>query len=79
MKLSLVLLVRFGLVLQEVFLFPQLDTTFEPQILYEGGIFNFGYVQIQSMGEEYDVNDGNDKVHLAPPIIHLSLHPNPSL
>lgn len=49
---------------------PQLDTTFEPQILHEeGGIFNFGYVQIQSMGEEYDVNDGNDKVHLVADII----------
>ena len=34
---------------------PQLDTTFEPQILYEeGGIFNFGYVRIQSMGEDDD-------------------------
>lgn len=49
---------------------PQLDSTFEPQILYEkGGIFNFGYVQIQSMGEDDDVNDGNDKVHLVADII----------
>jgi alkaline phosphatase D len=43
---------------------PQLDTTFEPQILYkEGGIFNFGYVRIQSIG------DGNDKPHLVADII----------
>lgn len=49
---------------------PQLDTTFEPQIIYEeGGIFNFDYVQIQSMGEDDDVNDGNDKVHLVADII----------
>ncbi|MFZ0557131.1 MAG: alkaline phosphatase D family protein [Nitrososphaeraceae archaeon] len=50
---------------------PQLDTTFEPQILYEeGGIFNFGYVRIQSMGEDDDdVNDGIDKVHLVSDII----------
>ena len=50
---------------------PQLDTTFEPQILYEeGGIFNFGYIRIQSMGEDDDdVNDGIDKVHLVSDII----------
>ena len=50
---------------------PQLDTTFEPQILYEeGGIFNFGYIRIQSMGEDdNDVNDGIDKVHLVSDII----------
>ena len=45
---------------------PQLDTTFEPQILYEeGGIFNFGYIRIQSMGEDDDdVNDGIEKYTL---------------
>ena len=50
---------------------PQLDTTFEPQILYEeGGIFNFGYIRIQSMGEDDDdVNDGIDKIHLVSDII----------
>ena len=50
---------------------PQLDTTFEPQILYEeGGIFNYGYIRIQSMGEDDDdVNDGIDKVHLVSDII----------
>jgi alkaline phosphatase D len=32
---------------------PKLDTTFNPKILYEeGGIFNFGYVQIQKQPED---------------------------
>jgi len=40
---------------------PKLDTTFNPQILYqEGGIFNFGYVKIQNIPED----DSNDKAHL---------------
>ena len=37
---------------------PKLDTTFNPKLLYqEGGIFNFGYVQIQKKSED-------NKVHL---------------
>jgi phosphodiesterase/alkaline phosphatase D-like protein len=40
---------------------PKLDTTFNPQILYqEGGIFNFGYVKIQKIPE----GGSNDKAHL---------------
>ena len=32
---------------------PKLDTTFNPKILYEeGGIFNFGYVQVQKQPED---------------------------
>ena len=32
---------------------PKLDTTFNPKILYEeGGIFNFGYVEIQKQPED---------------------------
>jgi hypothetical protein len=32
---------------------PKLDTTFNPKILYEeGGIFNFGYVEIQKQLED---------------------------
>jgi hypothetical protein len=32
---------------------PSLDTTFNPKILYEeGGIFNFGYVEIQKQPED---------------------------
>ena len=37
---------------------PKLDTTFNPKLLYEeGGIFNFGYVQIQKKSED-------NKIHL---------------
>ena len=71
MKLSLILFSAFRFGAPGGVPIPQLDTTFEPQILYEeGGIFNFGYVQIQSMGEDDDdVNDGIDKVLLVSDII----------
>ena len=46
---------------------PQLDTTFDPQILYkEGGIFNFGYVRIQNMTADVDA-DG--KAHIIAEVI----------
>lgn len=46
---------------------PQLDTTFDPQILYkEGGIFNFGYVRIQNMTADVDADS---KAHLIAEVI----------
>jgi alkaline phosphatase D len=51
---------------------PKLDTTFNPKILYEeGGIFNFGYVEIQKQPED-------NLVHLISRIVDENGHTRPN-
>jgi alkaline phosphatase D len=51
---------------------PKLDTTFKPKILYEeGGIFNFGYVEIQKQPED-------NLVHLISRIVDENGHTRPN-
>ena len=51
---------------------PKLDTTFNPKILYEeGGLFNFGYVEIQKQPED-------NLVHLISRIVDENGHTRPN-